>query len=131
MSFARRSTSEGIHDDVSEQTKPTGIHVVCCEEILICPCVLEYATLAINLALFQHSHLKLDMLDRKEQIFARKPDSYSPVSSKSARSRHYDVSLNPPDRATTISRLITQSIVRSRERCCKKMNIFDDVAMNW
>ena len=57
------------------------------EEILIYPFVLEYATPAINLSLLQHSHLKLDTLDRKEQIFARKPDSYSPVSSKSARSR--------------------------------------------
>ena len=35
MSFARRSTSEGILDDISEQTKPTGIPFVCYEEILM------------------------------------------------------------------------------------------------
>ena len=36
----------------------------------------EYATLAINLSLLQHSHLKLDTLDRKDQIFCAKPDSF-------------------------------------------------------
>ena len=64
MSFTRRST-EGILDFVSEQTKHTGIPLLCCEEILFCPFVLEYATLAINLSLLQRSHLKLDTTDRK------------------------------------------------------------------
>ena len=64
--------SEGILDDVSEKSKPTGIPFVGYEEILICPFVLEYATLAINLSLLQHNHLKLDTLDRKDQIFCAK-----------------------------------------------------------
>ena len=72
MSFARRSASEGILDDVSEQTKPTGIPFVCYEEILISPFVLNYATHVINISLLQHSHLKLDTLDRKEKIFCAK-----------------------------------------------------------
>ena len=63
MYFARRYTPEGILDDVSEQTKPK--EFLCYEEILICLFVLEYTTLAINLSLLQHSHLKLDTLDRK------------------------------------------------------------------
>ena len=49
--------------------------------------VLEYAMLAINISLLQHSHLKPDTLDRKGGILWA--DSYSPVSSKSARLRHY------------------------------------------
>ena len=88
-SYRRRSTSEGILDVVSEQTKHTGIPFLCYEEILLCPFVLEYATLAINRSLLQHSHLKFDTLDRKEQILWAKTDSYSSVSSKSARSSHY------------------------------------------
>ena len=52
----------------SEQTKHTGISCLCFEVILICQFVPEYATLAINLSLLQHSHLKLDTLDRKERI---------------------------------------------------------------
>ena len=53
---------------MSEQTKHTGIPFLCYEEILICQFVLEYATLVINLSPLQHSHLKLDTLDRKERI---------------------------------------------------------------
>ena len=84
MSFTRRST-EGILDFVSVQTKHTGIPLLCYEEILICPFVLDYATLAINIYLLQHSHLKLDTIDRINNKFCgRKTDS-----SKSARSRHY------------------------------------------
>ena len=64
--------SERILDDISVQTKLTRIPFVCYEEILMCLFVLEYATLAINLSLLQHSHLKLDTLDRKEQIFCAK-----------------------------------------------------------
>ncbi len=64
MSFTRRST-EGILDFVSEHSKHTGIPLLCYEEILICPFVLEYATLAINISLLQHSHLKLDTINRK------------------------------------------------------------------
>ena len=56
----------------SEQTKHTGIPFLCFEVILICQIVPEYATLAINLSLLQHSHLKLDRLDRKERILLAK-----------------------------------------------------------
>ena len=38
---------------------------LCYEEILFCPFVLENATLAINLSLLQHSHLKIDTIDQK------------------------------------------------------------------
>ena len=134
MLCARRSTSEGILDDVSEQIKPTGIPFVCYEEILICPFVLEYATLAINLSLLQHSHLKLDTLDRKEQFFARKPDSDSPVSTKSpdratksARLRHYYLAKSARSRHHTIHRVFKRALL-------KKMNVVYDVlllAMNW
>ena len=48
-------------------------------------------------------------------------------SSLNPPDRATTISLNPPDRATTILRLITQSIGRSRERCWKKMNVVDDV----
>ena len=51
--------------------------------------VLGYPTLAINLSLLQRSHLKPDTLNQKDGFYGRKADSYSPVSSKSARSRHY------------------------------------------
>ena len=87
------------------------------EEMLICPFVLEYATPAINLSLLQHSHLKLDTLDRKEQIFLRENQTHTHQSPLNPQDRANTISLNSPDRATTISRLITQSIVRSRERC--------------
>ena len=126
MSFARRFTSEGIFDDVSEQTKPTGIPFVCYEGILICPFVMEYAMLAINLSLLQHSHLIFDTLDRKEQIFLRENQIHQ--SSLNPPDRATIITLNPPDRATsillnpldhasTILRLITQATVRSRQ-CC-------------
>ena len=61
-----------------KKTKPTGIPFVCYEEnlILTCPFVLEYATPAINLSLLQHSHLKLDTLDRKDQIFLRENQTH-------------------------------------------------------
>ena len=81
--------------------------------MLMCLFVLEYATLAINLSLLQHSRLKLDTLDRKEQIFC----------AKTRLILIHQSSLNPSDRATTISRLITQSIVvqesvvENNERC--------------
>ena len=67
ISLTRRST-EGILDVFTEQTKHTGISFLCFEVILICQFIPEYATLAINLSLLQHSHLKLDTLDRKERI---------------------------------------------------------------
>ena len=78
------------------------------EEIMLCPCVLEYATLAINLSLLQHSHLKLDTLDRTEQSFC---------SSKSARSRHYYLASDH-----TIHRAFKRALL-------KKMNLFDDVRL--
>ena len=55
-------------DVFSEQTKHTGISFLCFEVILIGQFVPEYATLAINRSLLQHSHLKLDTFDRKEWI---------------------------------------------------------------
>ena len=75
---------------VSEQTKHTGIPFLCYEETLICPFVLEYATLAINLSLLRHSHLKLDTLDQKEQILWGEKQTLI----------HQSL-LNPPDRATS------------------------------
>ena len=54
-----------ILDFISEQTKHTGMHLLCYDEIMFCPFVLEDATLAINLSLLQHSHLKRDTIDRK------------------------------------------------------------------
>ena len=57
--------SERILDDVSEQTKAARIPFVCYEDMLMCLFVLEYATLAINRSVPQHSYLKLDTLDRK------------------------------------------------------------------
>ena len=105
----------GLLDDVSVQTKPTRIPFVCYEDISMCLFVLEYATLAINLSLLQHSHLKLDTLDRKEQIFVRKADSYSPVISKCARSRHYYLASDH-----TIHRAFKRALL-------EKMNVVDDV----
>ena len=78
----------------------------------MCLFVLEYATLAINLSLLQHSHLKLDTLDRKEQFFCAKTRLVLiHQSSLNPLDRATTISLNPPDRATIISRLITQAIV--------------------
>ena len=97
---------------------------LCYEEILICPFVLEYTTLAINLSLLQHSHLKLDTLDRKEEIFARKPDSYSSVSCKSARSRHYYIAKSARSRHYyltydhAIHRACVQESVVEKSECC-------------
>ena len=128
MSFARRSMSEriGLLDDVSVQTKPTRIPFVCYEDILMCLFVLEYATLAINLSLLQHSHLKLDTLDRKEQIFVRKADSYSPVISKSARSRHYYLAKSARSRHYYLAS--DHTIHRAFKRALlEKMNVVDDV----
>ena len=118
MSFRRRSTSEGILDVVSEQTKHTGIPFLCYEEILLCPFVLEYATLAINRSLLQHSHLKLDTLERKEQILCAKTVSYSSVYSKSARSRHYYLakSARPRHYYLVSDRLITNGM-NDRQIC--------------
>ena len=138
MSFARRSMSERILDDISEQTKPTRIPLVWYEEILICLFVQEYATLAINISLLQHSHLKLDKLDRKEQIFfARKPNSYSPVISKSARSRHYYIAKSARSRHYKLAKSARSrhyylasdhTIHRAFKRALlKKMNVVDDV----
>ena len=94
-----------------KQNKPTGIPFVCYEEILTCPFVLEYATLAINLSLLQHSHLKLD---RKDQIdFLRENQTHIHQFALNPPDRATTILLNTPDRATTISHLI---IVRSRER---------------
>ena len=123
---------------VSEQTKYIGFS--CDEEIvlliwaaLICPFVLEYATIAINFSLLRHWQCHL-----KEQIYWRKADSYSPVSSKSARSRHYSISSQKWDERSRESRMLSsrkctwvllhadienidnqysQSIVCSSERC--------------
>ena len=53
------------------------------QEFLFC----AMKTHAINISLLQHSHLKPDTLDQKGGILWA--DSYSPVSSKSARLRHY------------------------------------------
>ena len=91
---------------------------MCYEEVLMCLFVLEHATLAINLSLLQHSHLKLDTLDRKEQIFLRENQthSYSPVISKSARSCHYYLAKSARSRHYYLSS--DHTIHRgSRERC--------------
>ena len=84
--------SERILDDVSEQTKPKGIPFVCYEEILICLSVLEYASLAINLSLLQHSHLKLDRPKRTDFLCEN-------------QTHIHQSPLNPPDRATTIAQI--------------------------
>ena len=84
------------------------------EEILICPCVLEYATLAINLSLLQHTVMMFEMTQSSQPRHAR------PKRTEFLREKQTHIHqspLNPPDRATTISHLITQSIVHSRERC--------------
>ena len=96
-----------------KKTKPTGIPFVCYEEILTCPFALEYATLAIDLSLCQYSHLKLDTLDRKDQIFLRENQTHIHQSALNPPDRATTISVNPPDRTNTISRLI---IVLSRER---------------
>ena len=86
--------------------------------------VLEYATLAINLSLLQHSHLKLDTLDRKEHIFLRENQThtYSPVISKSARSCHYYLAKSARSRHYYLSS--DHTIHRgSRERCWKKWTL--------
>ena len=51
---------------------------------------------------------------KSTDFFARKPDSKFII---------HQSPLNPPDRATTISRLITQSITCSGERCLKKWTL--------
>ena len=50
-------------------------------------------------------------------------------SSLNPPDRASTISLNPPDRATTISRLITQSIV-VQESVVEKTNVVDDVPVN-
>ena len=72
------------------------------KKILISPFVLEYVTLAINLSLLQHSHLKLDMLDRKEHILWAK-NTHIHQSPLDPPDHTTTIWLNPPDRATTIS----------------------------
>ena len=84
MSLARRST-EGILDVVSEQTKHTGIPFLCYEEIRICPFVLEFSTPSVFLCF----NTGISNLTRSTEKNGRKTYSYLPVSSKSARSRHY------------------------------------------
>ena len=130
MSFTRRST-EGILDFVSEQTKHTGIHWLCYEEY--CSVRLSWNT------------------DARQQSFSA---STQPSQTRHDRPKITDfmgekqTPLNPPDRATTISRLITmertiarynnklcianqypQSIVCSRECGREKMNVADDVRL--
>ena len=68
----------------------------------ICPFVLEYATLAINLSLLQHSHLKFDTLDPLYLPDRATTTSLNPPDCATT------ISLSPQDRATTISHLITQ-----------------------
>ena len=105
----------GLLDDVSVQTKPARIPFVCYKEILMCLFVLEYATLAINLSLLQHSHSNSILSTEKNRFFVRKSDSYSPVISKSARSRHYYLASDH-----TIHRAFKRALL-------KKMNVVDDV----
>ena len=135
MSFARRCTSEGILDDISEQTKPTGSPFVSYEEILICPFVLDYATLAINQyfsastqpSQSRHARPKRTDFLREHQTHIRasahiaqsplNPPDRATTIALNPPDRATTISLNPPHRATTTSRLVTQSIARSRERC--------------
>ena len=122
----------------------------------ICP---EYATLAINLSLLRQwqFHLKLE---RKDQIYGWKTDSYLPVPSKSARSRHYYLECDQKwyersresrmwsSRQCTwvwnhaaidnIDNQYSQSIVGSREpcrnnkkKCCLRRTSFVDVWSTW
>ncbi len=51
--------------------------------------VLEYATLAINLSLLQHSHVKPDTRQKMTDFMGEKQTHIRPSSTKSARSRHY------------------------------------------
>ena len=113
----------GLLDDVSVQTKPTRIPFVCYEEILMCLFVLEYATLAINLSLLQHSHSNSIRSTEKNRFLVRKSDSYSPFISKSARSRHYYLAKSARSRHYyrasdhTIHRAFNRALLKKNE-CC-------------
>ena len=114
-SCRRRSTSEGILDVVSEQTKHTRIPFLGYEEILLCPFVLEYATLAINLLCFSTAISNSTRSTEKNKFYGRKP-THIHQSPQSPPDRATTISLNPPDRATTISCLIANGM-NDRQIC--------------
>ena len=112
-----------ILDFVSEQTKHTGMHLglLCYDEILFCPFVLEDARHQSISASTQPSQTRYD----RPKITYFMGEKHTPLNPPD---RATTISLNPPDRVTNISCLITMecianqyptSIVRSRE-CCRK-----------
>ena len=110
---------------------------VCYEEILMCLFVLEFVTLAINLSMLQHSHTNSTRSTEKNRLFARKPDSYSPVISKSGRSRHYYIAKSARSRHYYLAKSArsrhyylasAHTIHRAFKRALlKKINVVDDV----
>ena len=58
----------------------------------------------------------------KNSFFARKPDSYSPVSSKSARSRHYYLAKSPSARSRHYYLASDHTIHRAFKRALLKKN---------
>ena len=83
-----RDDTEGIGllGVVSEQAKHTGMPFLCYEDILICPGIRDarHQPFSASTQPSQTRHARPKRTD-----FMGEKHSYSPVSSKSARSRHY------------------------------------------
>ena len=140
MFFTRQSKSEGILDVVSEQIKHTGINFLCYEENIdqsICPRIRDarHQSFSASTQPSQTRHAR-----SKRTFYGRKTDSYSPVSSKSARSHHYylaksatTISWNERSPDICIANQYPQAIERSRA-LSNKMNVVYYVrlwAMKW
>ena len=128
MSLTRRST-EGILDVVSVQTKHTGIPFLCYEEILSIKDHLSWNTRrspSIFLCSNQPSQTRHALPKRTGEM--RKTDSYSAVSSKSARSRHYYVAKSARSRHYHLAsdRLITKGMNQHTFKIALlKTNVYD------
>ena len=84
-----RDYTEGILGVVSEQTKHTGIPFLCYEDTLICAGIRDA----------RHQSFSADFMGENQTHILQSPVNPS--------DRATTISLNPPDCATIISRLIT------------------------
>ena len=96
--------TEGIVGVVSEQTKHTGIPFLCYEDLLICPGIRDarHQLFSASTQPYQTRHARPKRTD-----FMGEKQTHIRQSPLNPPGRTTTISLNPPDFATTISRLIT------------------------